>query len=264
MRLIRSTLATCSFTILMVTAAAPVAARDSVETRLQRIESMLERQGLADLYLGLQELRQEVQRLRGEVEEQSHQIKGLKQRQRDLYLDIDRRLKRLEGGAASGQPPSGDVPGAATAGNPPPVVASGHGAVVPTAPVSDDEQTAYKTAFNYLKEGRYKQAVDGFRGFLKKFPDSGYSVNAQYWLGEAFYVNGNFKEAIVEFQKVLVTYPNNPKVADTLLKIGYCHYEMKDNKRARETFAELQRRFPGSTAARLADNRLQRMKLEGR
>jgi tol-pal system protein YbgF len=254
--------------MLAALAATPVLARDSVETRLQRIEATLDRQGLADLYLGLEELRQEVQRLRGEIEEQSYQIKGLKQRQQELYLDIDRRLQRLEGGGAAAPPPAASAPAgtvdagqAALSGTGPAVVP---GAPAPAAPLSDDEQTAYKTAFNYLKEGHYKDAVGGFRGFLQKFPNSSYAVNAQYWLGEAFYVNGNFSDALGEFQKVLDKYPGSQKIPDTLLKIGYCHYEMKDNTSARKIFNELQSRFPGTTAARLADNRLQRMKLEGR
>ena len=132
------------------------------------------------------------------------------------------------------------------------------------APV--DEAAArkdYGVAFRLLREGRYEAAAQAFRRFLERHPRSEYADNAQYWLGEAYYVSRRFPEALKAFQAVTERYPGSPKVADALLKIGYVHYEMRQWKEARRALEEVTRRFPGSSAARLAARRLERMAKEG-
>jgi tol-pal system protein YbgF len=129
-------------------------------------------------------------------------------------------------------------------------------------PPSASEEAAYRAAFNYLKEGRYDHAIKAFRDFLGSYPQSGYADNAQYWLGEAHYVTRQYPKAIDEFQKVLDKYPGSAKLADAMLKIGYCHYELRDMEKATAILGSLQQRFPNTTAARLAEKRLQRIKIE--
>ena len=229
------------------------AAEAALEQRVQRLEKLVEGQGLVDMYLRLETLQQEVQQLRGEIEVQANTIKGLKQRQRDLYLDIDRRLQQLESGAVS-------KAAASTAAATPETVTTTKTAVV-SAPVAAED--AYRAAFKLLKEGRYTPAASRFKDFLKKYPDSAYADNAQYWLGEISYVTRAFKQAIVEFDKVLKNYPNSTKHADAMLKQAYCYYELQNYAKARELLTTVITRFPHSTAAGLAEKRRKRMTAEG-
>jgi tol-pal system protein YbgF len=248
---------------LLASSATLLAADQALEQRVQRLEQLLESQGLVDMYLQLQNIQQETRDLRGQLEQQSHAIEGLKQRQRDLYLDIDRRLRRLEGGAVVPSSP------ATTPSQPAPVQP-----VAPSAPVSGTPapapvdsaaaDAAYRDAFNLLKEGRYDVAIKQFTAFLASYPGSAYADNAQYWLGEANYVTRNFQQAITEFNKVVTKYPQSQKLADALLKIGYCHYELNEMDKARMVLSRVVREHANTTAARLADNRLRRMQLEGK
>lgn len=251
--------------LISLAPAVAVAADGTVDERINRLEKQLSGQGLADLYLRLEGLQQEVQLLRGEIEEQGHTIRGLKQRQRDLYLDIDRRLSQREAGAAS-QPATAAAPaGTATVA---PVVAqpvspaSGTPAATTPATAASDpaaEEAAYRAAFKLLKEGSYAPAMSRLRDFLTKYPASGYADNAQYWLGEVNYVTRAFEQAIVEFKAVLTNYPTSTKHADAMLKLGYSYYELNDVAKATETLNALRSRFPNSTAARLAEKRLQQI-----
>ena len=248
--------------------AAPATAEDPMERLNRNLLEMLNRQ---------ERLEQELRQLRGDIEMVTHQLDGVKQRQRELYLDVDRRLRELElrgvaspaapapaGGAAgaavatgtaaaaAGATASGAAPSAAAAGTP----AAGQ----PGA----GEREAYRRAFDLLKEGQYERAIDAFRGFLQSYPAGSYSDNAQYWLGEANYVSRSYPQALEEFAKVLEQFPDSPKVPDAMLKTGFTHYELGQYDQARKILQELIQRYPKSTAARLAETRLERMRREGR
>ena len=254
----------------------------TTEQRLARVEKLMESRGLLDLFVKVEQLQREVRELRGMVETQNHRIEEMTSRQRNLYGDIDRRLRGLEVGgvarvpaapmAAAGQPPApGQSPASAPAMQPaqPDVPSGGTAAAQPPAqPAPPPEQTAeergaYEKALNYLREGRFAQAMEAFRGFLKAYPQSGYADNAQYWLGEANYVTRNFDAAVEEFGRVVNDYPDSTKVADALLKIGFVHYEKGEWDAARAKLTEVTGKYSRSTAARLAEQRLQKLKAEG-
>jgi tol-pal system protein YbgF len=265
----KKTLRTVLVTALVVVfASLPLQAADKeLEQRLSKLERLVQSQGLADMYLQLEDMRRQLQEMRGLLEEQRHDIDNLKKQQRDLYLDVDRRLQQVEQGAgtASTPPPAAVTPPAPAPVAPAPVApAPVAPAPAATQPVDAGENAAYRAAFNYLKEGRYDNAIKAFADFLGKYPRSSYADNAQYWLGEAHYVTRQYPGAIVEFQKVVSNYPNSPKLADAMLKIGYCHYELRELDKASAILQELQQRYPRTTAARLAEKRLQRIKIETR
>ena len=244
----------CSAGLLLAT---PVHAENGLEKRVQRLEKLLESQGLVDLYLRLEALQKEVQQLRGDVEQHGFAVNGIKQRQRDLYLDIDRRLSQLENARTT---PSTNTPQSTKPVTP--TTARGPVSAASASPAA--EETAYREAFVLLKEGRYQPAKKRFSDFVAKYPSSGYADNAQYWIGEVNYVTRAFAQAIVEFNKVLSNYPNSQKQADALLKMGYCYYELKDFTKARESLQAVTSRFPNTTPARLAEKRLQQLKSEGK
>jgi len=83
-----------------------------------------------------------------------------------------------------------------------------------------------------------------------------------YWLGEASYVNRDFKRAEHEFNQVLVQFPSHSKAKDAMLKIGFIQHENKKVKQAQQTLTNVVKSYPGTTVARLAEQRLEKMRLE--
>jgi len=125
------------------------------------------------------------------------------------------------------------------------------------------EQEAYDQAFLALRETRYADAAEGFDRFLVDYPDSSYAPNALYWLGEVYYVTRDFETALGQFQRLLEEYPDSSKEPDALLKIGFSHYELGRWERARAALEQVIADHPGTNYARLAENRLRTMRLEG-
>lgn len=250
-----------------------------VEKRLARLERLLENQTLVELVTRIDSLQGEVQRLFGQMEEQAHNIEQLKKRQRDLYLDIDRRLRqgeearagmssaptggsvfggKIPDGAVLGHPAAnGQTTGAASSSNTSqPTVTSGSQAGADP----QQERGDYERAFNLLKEGRYDLAVAAFKTFVQNYPRGNFTDNAQYWIGEANYVQRNFKVALSEFEKVVKDHPASPKRADALLKMGYTYQELGQYDKARLSLNDVVMNYPDSTAASLAKKRLQDLK----
>jgi tol-pal system protein YbgF len=237
------------------------ACAESLDHRVERLERIMQSQGLVEMQTRLDQLQAEVRTLRGDIELQGHNLEQLQQRQRDLYVDIDGRMRQLELGgapAAGSQAPAGSLPPAA-------LPATATAAPAPAQPAMDtaQEQAAYEEALNILREGRYPQAAEAYRSFLSQYPESVYAGNAQYWLAETYYVTRQFGTALEEFQAVVSKYPGSTKLADAHLKMGYIHYELGEWQAARKELETVIRNNPDSTAARLAEERLQRLSKEG-
>jgi len=242
----------------------------TLEERVQRIENKISSGALTDMFLQLEELRNEMQRLRGDIEVQTNAIEGIKKRQREIYLDIDRRLQALENRSGVPDTSVSDIPADTTVPStslttPPADVKSPSTDVTDQQPPAGDplvEQSLYRAALNMLKEGRYATAITQFRAFINKYPQSEYADNSLYWLGEASYVTQDYKQALQDFQRLTESFPNSPKYPDALLKTGYCQFELKDLTAAEQTLQQVLTRFPQSSAARLAKQRLQKLKLQ--
>ncbi len=263
---------------LLFAAPAWSVSKAELETRIQQLERKLDSRGLVDLFEQVSSLQKQTQQLRGELEVQAHRMESLKKRQRDLYVDIDRRLHRLE---TAGVQAAGSAPAAGAGSTPPagaikPPVMTGRQAPSVTTPAAGTpspapvpaldpaaERKAYDKALAILNELRYDEAAAAFRGFLKQYPGSRYADNAQYWLGEVYYVTRDFRTALKEFGALLKDYPDSPKVPGAMLKMGYSHYELKAWKDAAQMLGQVVRRFPGTSTAKLAQERLDRMKREG-
>lgn len=238
---------------------------------------------MANIVIQLQELQDEVRTLRGQLEDQDRELENLKRRQRDQYLDLDQRLSDARnsqpvvgaGPVVSGSPPVQQGPTVSPAQDVPDVrpamesqsEVTGIGQPIAqsqSAPASAaDEKAAYDQAFQALKELRYADAAEDFQAFLDQYPGSEYADNAQYWLGESYYVTRNYDIALTAFQGLLDNYPESPKSPDALLKIGYTHYEMEQWDSARAALTQVQELYPDTTLSRLAENRLRSMRMEG-
>ena len=244
------------------------------------------KQAMVDLVIQIQQLQDEVRMLRGMVEDQGFQLESLGNRQRDQYLDLDQRITAMRGtsagtmipnttmttpavstNTAAAAPevredvpdvrPSLDTPSSVTAIAVPDTQAR----EFTTSP--EAEKAAYDQGFQSLKDLKYADAASQFSAFVSQYPNSDYADNAQYWLGESYYVTRNYDIALEAFQNLLSNYPDSPKVPDGLLKIGYTHYELKQWEQARAALEQVQQQYPDTTLARLAGSRLRSMKLEG-
>jgi tol-pal system protein YbgF len=230
-----------------------------LDTRLARIERVMANQSLLDVANQLEALRGDVRAMHNDVDQLSNSIESGRKQQRDLYADLDQRMKKLESrSAAPGAAASSAAAGAAAtaAGD------AGAAANSNSSEANGEDKAAYQAAFNLLKDGQYDKAVAAFQKFLATYPDSSLADNGQYWLGEAYYVNRSFPEAQAAFQRVVDKYPQSRKLPDALLKIGYCRYEMKQWEAAREVLGQLVARFTDTPAARQAQQRLEKMSAE--
>lgn len=124
-----------------------------------------------------------------------------------------------------------------------------------------ESEAAYKEAFAVLKAGQYDQSIKAFGLYLQKYPQSQYADNAQYWIGESHYVLRQYEPAIAQYQKVISGFPDSPKASQAMLKIGYAYDKLGKTEAAASTLIQLKQKFPGSAAARLADEQLARMKV---
>lgn len=254
---------------LFITLTGPVLA-ESVENRLDRIEKLMGNQVLMEQLHQMDLIRQELTELRELVEGQEHQLSLIKQRQRNLYQDMDRRLQDLEAGSVRSS-----TGGAAmiSGSNVPPPVSAGEmntsSVVQPPVAVDSDEtdtdgKTAYSQAFNVLKEGDYAKAIAEFKNFMQTYPESRYVVNAQYWLGEAYYASRDYKSALGVFQGIIDKHSDSSKALDAELKIGYTYYAMQDWAAARKALEGLISKHPeAKRSVEKAQKRLDRMTREG-
>ena len=240
------------------------------------------KQAMMDLVIQVQQLQDEVRMLRGMLEDQTMELENLGNRQRDQYLDIDQRITNLRGssttsGAATTSGsyntsrqtspvvredvpevrPDLDTPSSVTG------IATPDTQAREVAASPEGEKAAYDQAFQSLKDLKYAASAEQFLNFVGQYPNSEYADNAQYWLGESYYVTRNYDIALEAFQGLLSNYPDSPKIADGLLKIGYTHYELKQWDQARAALVQVQEQYPDTTLARLAGSRLRSMKLEG-
>lgn len=244
----------------------------AVENKLIEIQRRIGAQDSSRLDDEQLRLRDEIRNLRGEIERVTYDFRQQENRSKQLYVDLDERLQRLESGrapaaaapAAVFPPPSAAAPSASSnvpnivptlpaASAPPPANA----AVVISAPAGNaEEEGAYLATFDLLKNGKYDEAVRGFEDMLSKWPNGRYADNAAYWMGEASYVKRDYNAAAEAFNRVISQYPQSAKVPDALYKLGLTQMELKQTDKGRATLEQVVSRFPGSNAARLAQQRL--------
>ena len=219
---------------------------DEIERRLSAVERVLANGSLVDLTVQVDSLQRETAEMRGRTESVEHDAEITSSRQRDLYVDLDERIRLLE---ERTQGSAGSVN-----------VLDGGSLAPGQLPVpSGSDRDNYQAAFELLKQQRYEPAAMAFQQFLVSFPDSQLADNAQYWLAESYYVTDQFDEALKQFSIVINQYPDSRKVPDALLKMGYCNYELERWNDARAALTRVQSEYSDTTAARLAEQRLNRM-----
>ena len=207
------------------------AAAKLVEERLSKVE---DRRALIELASQIEALRGEIARLRGQLELIQNQVETADKRSKDLYVDIDTRLRKLEQTkeTAAEKPPADAAP--------PPA-----------------EVKAYESALNLFKAGNYPLAVSAFQLFLYTYPSSKLAPNAQYWMGNTQAAQGQHKMAIASHQKLIATWPDDAKAPDAMAGIANAQDALGDRRSAQKTLEALLVKYPQSPAAASAKQRLQ-------
>jgi tol-pal system protein YbgF len=230
---------------------------DALLERLARIEESVKilsgSQPALELAQQLELVRQELKQLRGQSEVLGNEIQMAGKRQRDMYVDLDTRMKRIEQPPPSGTAPAGSPPAAAAAGAPPEQVAG-----VPQP--AGAEGRVYDAAQNQRRIGNYRGAIAAFQNFIAQHPNSQLAHRAQYWIGDSYYNLRDFKSAIANQQRLLATYPESTSVPDALLNIASSQLELGDTPGAKKTMDRLVARYPTSDAAEKAKRRLATLK----
>ena len=226
--------------------------RQATEARIAKAEQSAQeaaeragdRGALIELSWQLEGLRSEMARMRGQLEVLNHQAETAEGRQKQLYLDIDTRLRKLEQAreqqaAVPEKPPAPTTPQPTAEPEPTPA-----------------EAKAYQAALDQFKLGNYTLAVAAMQGFLVTYPNSTLAPNAQYWIGMAHSGQRDYKSAIAAQRKLLSSYPDSPKAPDAMLSIASAQETMGDRAAARKTLEELIAKYPGSSSATSAKQRL--------
>lgn len=229
-----------------------------VAERVAKVEEALKsqpNQPVLALVSQIEALREELRQLRGQLEVVNHNVEMASKRQRDMYVDLDTRLRRLEQPAATAGASPPPAPGLASAA--PPTLP---GAPAASAAIPGDEQRAYEAAHGLRRSGDYKGAIAAFQSFIAQYPKSVLAPRAQYWIGDSYYNLRDYRNAVASQEKLISTYPDSSSVPDALLNIASSQIELGDTAAAKKTMDGIVARYPTSEAAEKARRRLATLK----
>jgi tol-pal system protein YbgF len=231
-------------------APAPVAdvSSGSTESRLTTLERLFNtrtaQQHRVQEQLDL--LQNEVNELRGSIEKHNYQLERILERQRELYLEIDKRIAAVmtQDGSASSQEFEQSSQVSQT-----------------KQQTSLNEDQAYDKAVNLiLKDKQYDEAIPEFQSFLQNFPNSSYASNAHYWLGQLLFNKQDWAGAANQFDTLMTQFPDSSKRADAILKLGICEQERSNIARAEQLWKKVIADYPSSSARKLAEIKLNAVK----
>lgn len=212
----------------------------------------------AEMLYQLELLQQEVQELRGIVEEQAYQINRMREEQRDRYLDLDRRITILNQSSTQVKSTAQPVAPVSAAPQPAPTTTSVKPASSTPEPavtpaVKGEEKAAYQAAFGMVRSKEYSKAAGAFEQLIQDYPNGKYTGNAYYWLGEVQLVESKPEEALKAFGALLNQYPSHRKAADAKYKQGKIYLQLGDKARAKQLLQSVVDQHAGSSAAKLAE-----------
>ncbi len=233
---------------------------NDLDARVTRIERVISNQSLVELAQHLDSVQADVRQLRGRIEELEYKQETLRKQQAAAGASAGSGAGAAPGGnAGAGASGSGSASTAGSGGSNNAGPATGS-AAADSGPgtASSEEQTVYGQSFDALKAGSYSVAITGFKDFLANYPNSPLVENAQYWLGEAYYVTHDLDAAATAFRNVTQKWPNSRKTPDAMLKLGYTQLDQKKTSEGRATLSQVVQKYPGTDAARLANEKLQR------
>lgn len=213
---------------------------DELTKRIEQIENRIEavQRGLSASADRSDATSMDIAKLRGTTEQLANDVANVQKRQRDIYADLDQRLRKLEPAA---------------------VTVDGRNVVV-----DRDEQQAYDSAMAQFRANDFRSSIQALGAFVARYPQSVYAPAAQFWLGSSYYAVKDFPAAIGAQQNLIERFPDSPRVPEALLNIAASQVELNDRKNARTTLARIVKDYPDSDAAKLAHDRLASMPATGR
>ena len=224
------------------------------EGRLQKLDESIKNLGIIQLLNQIDQLNAEIAKLRGQIEVMANLDEQLTKRQRDFYLDIDTRLRKLEAPPGDAATPPSAAPLAAPNLTPPPP------STLITTPVSGaapgQEARAYDVGWNAFRRGDYLAATRAFQTFIKDYAASPLVPNAHYWSGMSYFNLRDYGRALAAQESVLKQYPDSAKAPDALLALASVYAESGDSGSARNALEDVIAKYPASEAATKARSRL--------
>jgi tol-pal system protein YbgF len=210
--------------------------QQALEERLIAIEAIVKGQGLLDLLSQVEQLNQELSRVKGELEVASHNLNTMQQRQRDLYADTDSRLRQLEGAVTQ--------------------TTTGSESEAQTEDVSEEEVAEFDAAMELVKSSKHREAFDALNKFIQTYPNSARLPDAQYALGFAQFSLKNYRAAIATQEKLVQRFPDHARAADAMFNIANSQIQLSEVDGAKKTLRELLEKYPSSQVAPSAQQRL--------
>lgn len=212
-----------------------------------------------ELFNQLQSMQEQISRQQGIIEVLQNDVARMKQESLERYQDLDRRI-------GSGVAPAATPDNSSTGGDlNAPGAAAGAGAGAAASAAGSEpadpakEKLYYDAAFDLIKAKDFDKASQAFAAFLRKYPNSQYAGNAQYWLGEVNLAKGDLQGAGQAFAKVSQLYPKHNKVPDSLYKLADVERRLGHPDKVKGILQQVVSQFPGTSAAQLAQRDLQKM-----
>jgi tol-pal system protein YbgF len=252
--------------------------QQAVDARISKLEEALKSQAVLDLFTQIEALKLEMSKLRGQIEVLNNNVENAGKRQRDMYLDLDTRLRRFEQQgvpAPAAIAPAAPAPAAPALSAAPSVPAASPPSTAPSATAVKPANApaappaaavasidggadirAYDAAQEQRRIGNYQGAIIAFQNFIKQYPKSSLAPRAQYWIGDSYFNLREFKLAIAHQQTLITGFPDSPTVPDAMLNIASSQIEMGESNAGRKMLEDLVARFPFSDAADKAKRRL--------
>lgn len=223
----------------------------SVEDRVTTLEriSNAQAQLMQQLQQQMSDNQRDIDALRGQIQQNTYQLNQVVERQKQLYQQIDSLSSTSGGQQAAGSNAAADTGAAATAG----AAASTDSAPAQTGDANSDYNAAVALI---LEKKQYDQAISALQAWVKRYPDSTYQPNANYWLGQLNYNKGKKDDAAYYYATVVKNYPKSPKAAEALLKVGVIMQEKKDTAKAKAVFQQVIKLYPDTESAKQAQKRL--------
>lgn len=220
----------------------------------------------------VQQLQEEVRRLRGNNESQEQTLEALQKELRSRFIDFDQRLEQLQEQLrskteADASVDSGDLATAPASDSsssgviPPSTLNAAAASTSPkvTSP-SPTEEKSYIAAYDAYKAGGTQKAIAAMQQFINDYPNSVYIPNAHYWLGE-FYLTltpPNFVEAQKEFNLVMSIYPKSARAAAAIYRLASIAEIEKRSAEATRLMNTLRQNYPSTTEAGYAEEFLRK------
>ena len=226
----------------------------------------------ANLIEKVQSLQKEIQELRGQLEVQAHDLKMLQQQQLAFYKDLDARLGTNTASSKLAKPATELSLGAKVeapkvtkeAVQPSDRLAKSSKYMTPAKPVSQvsrvnpaDEQISYLAAYELVKNKHFDDAIIAMESFVQKYPQGGYTANAEYWLGELYMVKKEYSKALKHFDLVLNEFPTSSKSAASMLKSGYVYNALGNQQEAIKRLQQVISTYPDTATAQMAKAKLE-------